>query len=132
MQTIYILECQYGKYYVGKTSRNVYSRINEHFSNYGSLWTKKYKPLKVVEIIENADLFDEDKYTKKYMLKYGINNVRGGIYSTFILPDYKLKTLREELCCAENRCYICMKKGHFASQCTEKEIWYDCRDDFLY
>jgi predicted GIY-YIG superfamily endonuclease len=40
MVTIYILECEKGKYYVGKSS-NVELRIDEHFANNGPEWTKK-------------------------------------------------------------------------------------------
>jgi hypothetical protein len=43
------------------------TRIEEHFRASGSEWTKKYKPIKVVETKLNADDFDEDKYTKIYM-----------------------------------------------------------------
>lgn len=40
-QTIYVLKCEKNKYYIGKTNRPLYNRICEHFSNYGSQWTKK-------------------------------------------------------------------------------------------
>ena len=75
MPTIYILKCEQNRYYIGKTERSLDSRIKEHFLNNGSEWTRKYKPIKLIDTIQNADDFDEDKYTKIYMKKYGINNV---------------------------------------------------------
>ena len=120
MPTIYVLKCQNNKYYIGKTDRKINNRINEHFSNDGSEWTRKYKPLKVIETIENADMFDEDKYTKKYMSKYGINNVRGGSYTTVYLPDQVKQLIEKELCSSEDKCYRCMRKGHFISDCYAK------------
>ena len=79
MVTIYVLELESNKYYIGK-SNNHDIRINDHDNGIGSEWTKKYKPIKIKEIIHNCDMFDEQKYTKKYMYEYGIENVRGGSY----------------------------------------------------
>ena len=90
MPTIYILKCEQNRYYIGKTERSLDSRIKEHFLNNGSEWTRKYKPIKLIDTIQNADDFDEDKYTKIYMKKYGINNVRGGSYTQINLPEYSI------------------------------------------
>lgn len=76
MSTIYILKCQGNKYYVGKTD-DPEDRISQHFSGFGSEWTKRHPPQRVLEVIEGCDEFDEDKYTLKSMQKYGIDNVRG-------------------------------------------------------
>ena len=86
-KTIYILSCKKNKYYIGSTNRPLKERILEHFEWKGSSWTYKYPPIKVVETIQNADNFDEDKNVKKYMFKYGIDNVRGGSYSSFQLSN---------------------------------------------
>jgi hypothetical protein len=79
MVYIYVLKLENNKYYIGKTETPKF-RIENHFSSNGSEWTKLYKPIKIIEIIPDCDNYDEDKYTKIYMDKYGINNVRGGSY----------------------------------------------------
>ena len=100
---IYILKLQRGKYYIGK-SNQVKNRINEHFNSYGSGWTKKYKPVKVVETIKNCDKFDEDKYTLKYMEKYGINNVRGGSFTRIQLNANNISHIRRMINTKNENC----------------------------
>lgn len=117
MPTIYVLLCENGRYYVGKTERPLTTRIKEHFKQNGSEWTKKYSPIKVVETVTDADEFDEDKYTKKYMKKYGIDKVRGGAYTQVYLPDYSRLALEKELCSVLDLCFRCNRPGHFANQC---------------
>jgi predicted GIY-YIG superfamily endonuclease len=130
MPTVYILECENGRYYIGKTDRPIQTRIIEHFTNNGSEFTKKYKPIKVIKTIEHANVLDEDKYTKIYMRNYGMNKVRGGSYAMLDLPDYKVQALRDELCTAENRCYRCLRKGHFGNDCFAKtDIYGDTIED---
>lgn len=120
MSTIYVLLCEDNRYYIGKTERKIEERVKEHFTHNGSYWTKKYKPIKVVEMIPSDDNMDEDKYTKKYMLMYGIEKVRGGSYTEVILPEYKLLCLRDELCTMNDLCFKCMRRGHFINQCYAK------------
>lgn len=115
---LYVLECTNKKYYVGTTVRNLNDRVDEHFSNNGSEWTKKYKPIRVIESLNIINGSEEDIYTKKYMQKYGIQNVRGGSYSKIILDDYKIKALEDEFCTANNLCFKCGKAGHFSNKCN--------------
>jgi predicted GIY-YIG superfamily endonuclease len=117
MVNIYVLELKNGKYYVGKTNRDIRDRFNEHLLGQGSEWTKKYKVIKVVEIIENQDNFDEDKITKKYMSIYGIDNVRGGSYVSINLMDYQIECLKKELNSSQDKCFKCGNYGHFANNC---------------
>jgi predicted GIY-YIG superfamily endonuclease len=130
MTNIYILKLQGGKYYVGKTD-DIYSRYQQHLDGKGSYWTRKYKPLSVEKVIENASPFDEDKYVKEYMAKYGIDKVRGGCYVTETLDDIQEHTLQTEIWAAQDRCTNCGKKGHFVKNCKEtrdingKEIEYE-------
>jgi predicted GIY-YIG superfamily endonuclease len=121
MVYIYILKLQQGKYYVGKTT-NPDFRLEKHFSSSGSAWTKKYKPISVLEIIPNCDDYDEDKHTIKYMEKYGINNVRGGSFCEIKLSDNNRITLNQIIKSVTDKCYICGKKDHFANDCKNFSI----------
>lgn len=71
MVWIYILELKDGKYYVGKTN-NPDARILDHFKGGGSIWTKKYEPVKIIEKIPDCDDYDEDKYTKNIWIFMGL------------------------------------------------------------
>lgn len=115
MVYIYILMLTQGKYYVGKTS-NPNFRIESHFNSEGSEWTKIYKPKKILELIDGDD-YDEDKYTKMYMDKYGIDNVRGGSYTSIILDKETKNQLLKISNSTNNRCFNCGKEGHFANNC---------------
>lgn len=92
MVNIYVLKLEKGKYYVGKTN-NPRFRLENHFNSNGSQWTKKYKPLKIIEIKPDCDDYDEDKITRQYMDKYGIENVRGGSFVSINLEQSVIDTL---------------------------------------
>jgi predicted GIY-YIG superfamily endonuclease len=113
---IYILKLRSGKYYVGK-SANPMERYQQHLDGKGSAWTKKYKPVSLEKVISNVSPFDEDKYTKEYMKKHGIENVRGGAYVTEKLDEVQEESLKRELWAATDKCTRCGRGGHFVSTC---------------
>jgi predicted GIY-YIG superfamily endonuclease len=134
---IYILRLEGGKYYVGK-SKDPMKRYQEHLRGEGSAWTKRYKPIGVDRIVSQANSFDEDRYTKEYMSKYGIENVRGGSYCEIELDNFQIETLQIEIWGANNKCKRCGRSGHFIKNCYARkdvngmELNYDSETDSEY
>jgi hypothetical protein len=128
MVYIYVLKLENEKYYVGKTM-NPSFRMESHFNENGSAWTKKYKPIKLEALIPDCDDYDEDKYTRKYMDKYGVENVRGGSFISIDLDENTLNCLTQMSNGTNDKCFKCGMKGHFAKNCKEKieyeyvEVW---------
>ena len=119
MVNVYILKLQDEKYYVGKTD-NLDVRIKQHFDGCGCAWTNKYPPTEVIEKIENCDNFDEDKITKQYMARYGIENVRGASYSQIELNVDIIEQITKEICSSLNLCFKCHRSSHYTSKCWAK------------
>lgn len=116
---IYILRLEGGRYYIGK-SDNVMNRFKQHLDGGGSAWTKKYKPVSLEKTIENVSPFEEDKVTKEYMSKYGIDKVRGGSYVEIQLSEFHMDALKMEIWGAKDLCTQCGRKGHWAKDCYAK------------
>lgn len=82
---LYVLALEDGNYYVGVTSKTPEQRFRQHQKGYaGAYWTKLHKPIKILDTkdlgnrtYESAEEY-ENKVVRKYIAKYGINNVRGG------------------------------------------------------
>jgi hypothetical protein len=81
--TVYVLECEDGKYYVGST-QNRKRRFEQHERGRGSQWTRMYKPIRVLRehrrIPSKFLLGLESKITAECMLEFGVNNVRGSYF----------------------------------------------------
>ena len=120
MVFIYVLKQQNNKYYVGKTV-NPKFRLDTHFKTGGCAWTKKYKPTQIIGLFPDCDTFDEDKYTIKYMKKYGIENVRGGSFCQVSLDRETKKCVERMICSANDGCHFCGEQGHFIRNCPKNK-----------
>ena len=131
---IYVLRLEGGRYYVGK-SDDVKNRYQQHRNGLGSAWTRKYKPIVLEKTIENVSPFEEDKITKEYMSKYGIDKVRGGSYVEVELSGFHMDALNMEIWAAKDLCTKCGRPGHFVKDCYAKtnalgnKIEYDEEDE---
>ena len=130
MEYLYTLQLQDGKYYVGKSS-DPDSRYLQHKKGSGAAWTKKYKPVKLLDTKVLTGEHDETNLTKDLMKKYGIENVRGGSYTTLELDEATKTVLEREIRGNTDKCFKCGDSGHFAKGCSKKieeveeveEVW---------
>ena len=121
---VYVLRLEQGKYYVG-TSTQPMQRLAAHWqgTSEASAWTKKYKPVDIVQVIETDDaLSKEDSTTIQYMNKFGIDNVRGGPYTKIILTPNDIEAIKHRLQHINNACFQCGSKAHVADQCPSKHV----------
>ena len=117
---IYILKLEDKKYYIGYSENNKTCdiRIKKHFEGNGSKWTKKYKPIEIIEK-KDGDMFDEEKYTLIYIDEYGIDNVRGGSYTKVKLSQNDKEKATQTARSVLNKCFICGSTEHYSQSCEK-------------
>lgn len=93
MVQLYVLKLTNGKVFVGSSAPS----NDVHLFGTGYSWTTMYKPIGILQIINNCNDDDIDNYTILYMKKYGIDNVRGGSYSDVFFSDAMRSNLYYEL-----------------------------------
>ena len=120
---VYYIECENNAWYVGTTIKTLEERFLEHACNEDkcALWTRLNKPQKI--FLHNSydtrreACIEEHSLTLEFMMKYGIDNVRGGRYASPNINKFMYLCLKSDLAHVENLCYICLKSGHFAKHC---------------
>jgi predicted GIY-YIG superfamily endonuclease len=125
MPLVYVLRLTGGKYYVGRTTKLQF-RMEDHLPESmgrGALWTTLYPPQDIVEIlVEPEQGLLELATTIKYMSRYGIDNVRGALFTSRDLTDEQREQIKMLQCSAEDKCYKCEGKGHVAADCPNPVI----------
>lgn len=123
MVTVYALALEDGKYYVGKTT-DMEKRFSDHVNGTirSAHWTRKHKPIKILETYEDADGLQEDKITLMYMIRYGIDHVRGGPYVSGVLSDSTREHINYRIRMACDLCGACGSETHFIRDCQSANI----------
>lgn len=98
--TLYVLECDENKYYIGMTT-DIVRRYNQHMAGKGCWFTRLYKPIRILELKSTGTCIDseaallESKLARKYVVEHGIDSVRGGAYITKTINTRKLNRLNK-------------------------------------
>jgi hypothetical protein len=104
-------------------------RLEEHRNGNGSAWTRLHKVIGLVSVVDTSDIHKEDNETINYMMEYGINNVRGGLYSKAKLSKEAIRSIEQRIRHIANSCLRCDSKDHFVKECP-KDSDDDDTDDY--
>lgn len=114
--TVYVLELENEKYYVGHTKETDLKRIMDHGNTSSSAqWTKRHKPKRLVRLFPGSTL-DEDRITLHAMEVYGWTNVRGGKWCRVDLV-HPPKELERNSVLDQKFCTRCERAGHDETIC---------------
>jgi len=121
-QSVYVLKLKDDKYYVGE-STNVEKRIWAHRNDNGSAWTKKYNVDTQIKGVEVTNNFYELAQTLEMMRVYGIDNVRGSLFTKPFPLDRFEKIMAAQLYCElHGYCRKCGSNDHFVSNCKSDKV----------
>jgi len=102
----------------GVTTSDLASRVDQHVKGTGAAWTRAHKVELLLDSFEEVHPIDELKTTLDLMKTYGIDKVRGDVYSQITLSlDQHLGILRH-LRSMANTCLACGQAGHFVQDCN--------------
>jgi predicted GIY-YIG superfamily endonuclease len=100
---VYYIKCDNNAWFVGITNKSLEEKLQEHIDYIDEklVWTRIHKPLTIhlhnqYETKEEARK-DENSLLLLFMIKYGINNVRGGKFWYPILNKMTYAALDKEM-----------------------------------
>ena len=82
---VYVLQCTEGRWYVGHTT-DIYRRIAQHWLGTGALWTKKYKPIRIVSCVEGSPALEKATFAA-YAIEKKFQNVRGAGFCKIVMKE---------------------------------------------
>lgn len=101
---IYVLQLENNYFFVNRSNNVLYNIFNQ-FNNKGFNFTKKFKPIKIIEITEEVLIDDLKNKTIEIMLQFGWKYVRGYIWKQEFLispPNIIKKLLKNNKFCNNN------------------------------
>jgi len=116
MTILYVLRLANHKWYIGKSNAWL-KRWEAHVSGNGPVWTQMHPPIDVAEVWTMTSKYDEQNKTIEYMGKYGIDNVRGGPFSTLTINYEERRIINRLFCDAEDLCFRCQSSMHKSHEC---------------
>lgn len=121
-QRVYVLKLKEDKYYVGESS-DIERRIWAHKNDNGSAWTKKYEVEERMNLIDIQNNYHELAQTLEMMKLYGIDNVRGSLFTKPFPLDRFDKIMAAQLYCElHGYCRKCGSNEHFVGNCKETKV----------
>jgi len=141
MLIFFVLKLTCDKYFIGHTYKSnfVLSDFNEHKLE----WTRNYKPLEVIEIIEDNNFENMFTTIYRYVEIFGVKNVYSTIEPTvdycddsIIIEDTskyydKMNKHDEKMISSytikmlNNSCVLCGSTGHIVADCSN----FDCQEN---
>jgi predicted GIY-YIG superfamily endonuclease len=117
---VYVINCENNHFFVGVTTQSLKDEMEKHL-NGNNPWTSQHKPLEITLHKSFSDCYDarveETSKTLRLMSLKGIDNVRGGKYSSFLLNKFQTMSIKNDLAHNESLCFNCNEKGHYSKNC---------------
>ena len=118
--SVYRLKLENDKYYVGRTN-DINKRIYSHVKGQGSIWTRKHKFIdRMSTITYSSDSpFWELEETLENMYVYGIDNVRGSMFTKMTLTREDKIKAAQLYCEMYDLCRKCGSDAHYITNCSQ-------------
>lgn len=94
---LFLLKLENNKRFVYPANKNTTKEELQHDCSIIYEFIKENPIIEIEETILFETILDINYYVKKYMMLYGIDNVRGGSYSDMTIPSFMLRTIEHEL-----------------------------------
>lgn len=105
LTNVYVLRLSGGRKYVG-ISDDPMKALVMHKEGGVCAWTDRYRPESIMQIQRAISSDKLDHYVIRYMIQYGVENVRGGSWSTVRLTDADHRVIRNRISEERHDCCV--------------------------
>lgn len=98
MSIVYALKLLNNKYYIASTY-DLKTTLKYMFNvkTQKNIWLIHNRPLYLHKVVYNCQLEDEYKWLRRYIRKYGVDNVRGPTFDSFVHEQESLREIVEKV-----------------------------------